>query len=297
MLDWNDLKYLLAVARHQGTAAASRALGVNQSTVQRRLVELERNLGQPLVQRHSTGYRLTSFGEQLLPLAQQVEQAVVALTQHVENFLRDVTGVVRVTCPEPLVYRISNSTLLDRFRSRYPALQVEFVTSDRYLDFAKGEVDIALRSGDTDDNALVGRKVGDSLWAVYASPKYIARRGQLDSVEDLERHDWVGFDDTMAQHRAASWLAQVAPKAHFVARNNSVLGLVYSAKAGIGLAALPTALGDAEPDLVRVLGPIPELARIWRVLTTPELRHTPRVAALFDFLVDEVEALRPIITG
>ena len=297
MLDWNDLKYLLAVARHQGTAAASRALGVNQSTVQRRLVELERNLGQPLVQRHSTGYRLTSFGEQLLPLAQQVEQAVVALTQHVENFLRDVTGVVRVTCPEPLVYRISNSTLLDRFRSRYPALQVEFVTSDRYLDFAKGEVDIALRSGDTNDNALVGRKVGDSLWAVYASPKYIARRGQPDSVEDLERHDWVGFDDTMAQHRAASWLAQVAPKAHFVARNNSVLGLVYSAKAGIGLAALPTALGDAEPDLVRVLGPIPELARIWRVLTTPELRHTPRVAALFDFLVDEVEALRPIITG
>ena len=297
MLDWNDLKYLLAVARHQGTAAASRALGVNQSTVQRRLVELERNLGQPLVQRHSTGYRLTSFGEQLLPLAQQVEQAVVALTQHVENFLRDVTGVVRVTCPEPLVYRISNSTLLDRFRSRYPALQVEFVTSDRYLDFAKGEVDIALRSGDTDDNTLVGRKVGDSLWAVYASPKYIARRGQPDSVEDLERHDWVGFDDTMAQHRAASWLAQVAPKAHFVARNNSVLGLVYSAKAGIGLAALPTALGDAEPDLVRVLGPIPELARIWRVLTTPELRHTPRVAALFDFLVDEVEALRPIITG
>ncbi|MBK6320778.1 MAG: LysR family transcriptional regulator [Burkholderiales bacterium] len=297
MLDWNDLKYLLAVARHQGTAAASRALGVNQSTVQRRLVELERNLGQPLVQRHSTGYRLTSFGEQLLPLAQQVAQAVVALTQHVENFLRDVTGVVRVTCPEPLVYRISNSTLLDRFRSRYPALQVEFVTSDRYLDFAKGEVDIALRSGDTNDNALVGRKVGDSLWAVYASPKYIARRGRPDSVEELERHDWVGFDDTMAQHRAASWLAQVAPKAHFVARNNSVLGLVYSAKAGIGLAALPTALGDAEPDLVRVLGPIPELARIWRVLTTPELRHTPRVAALFDFLVDEVEALRPIITG
>lgn len=257
MLDWNDLKYLLAVARHQGTAAASRALGVNQSTVQRRLVELERNLGQPLVQRHSTGYRLTSFGEQLLPLAQQVEQAVVALTQHVENFLRDVTGVVRVTCPEPLVYRISNSTLLDRFRSRYPALQVEFVTSDRYLDFAKGEVDIALRSGDTNDNALVGRKVGDSLWAVYASPKYIARRGRPDSVEELERHDWVGFDDTMAQHRAASWLAQVAPKAHFVARNNSVLGLVYSAKAGIGLAALPTALGDAEPDLVRVLAPSP----------------------------------------
>lgn len=297
MFDWNDLKYLLAVARHQGTAAASRALGVNQSTVQRRLVELERCMGQALVQRHPSGYRLTSFGEKLLPLAQQVERAVVALNQQVESFQRDVTGVVRMTCPEPLVYRISNSTLLERFRARYPGLQVEFVTSDKYLDFAKGEVDIALRSGDTQDNALVGRKVGDSLWAVYASTKYIARHGQPIGLEDLGRHDWVGFDDTMAEHRAATWLQQVAPKAHFVARNNSMLGLVYSAKAGVGLAALPTALGDAEPDLVRVLGPVPELARIWRVLTTVELRHTPRVAALFDFLVDEVDALRPIITG
>lgn len=297
MFDWNDLKYLLAVACHRSTAAASRALGVNQSTVQRRLVELERCMGQALVQRHTTGYRLTAFGERMLPLAQQVERAVATLSQQVETFQRDATGVVRVTCPEPLVYRIGNSTLLERFRARYPGLKVEFVSSDKYLDFATGEVDIALRSGDTEDNTLVGRKVGDSLWAVYASPKYIARRGQPDHVEDLEHHDWVGFDDTMARHRATIWLQQVAPAAHVVARNNSVLGAVYSAKAGVGLAALPTALGDAEPDLVRVLGPIPELARIWRVLTTPELRHTPRVAALFDFLVDEVEALRPIITG
>jgi DNA-binding transcriptional LysR family regulator len=80
MFDWNDLKYLLAVARHRGTAAAGRALGVNQSTVQRRLVELERCMGQALVQRHPSGYRLTALGEQLLPLAQQVELAATALT-------------------------------------------------------------------------------------------------------------------------------------------------------------------------------------------------------------------------
>ena len=73
--------------------------------------------------------------------------------------------------------------------------------------------------------------------------------------------------------------------------------MIYSVRAGVGLAPLPITLGDAEPDPVRVLGPIPELARIWRVLTTPALRRTPRVAALFDFLVDEVDALRPIITG
>ena len=297
MFDWNDLKYLLAVAHHHSSTAAGHVLGVNQSTVQRRLVELERSLGQALVERHPSGYRLTEFGQQLLPFAEQVERAAGLLAQQVETFKRDVTGVVRITCPEPLVYRISNSTLLERFHSLYPGLRVEFVTSDQYLDFAKGEIDIALRSGDTDDNALVGRKVGDSLWAVYASPKYIARRGLPEGLKDLEHHDWVGFDETMAQHRASTWLREIAPQARLVARNSSVLGLVYSAKAGLGLVALPSALGDAEPDLVRVLGPVPELTRIWRVLTTAELRHTPRVAALFDFLVNEVEALRPIITG
>jgi len=101
----------------------------------------------------------------------------------------------------------------------------------------------------------------------------------------------------MSDHRATTWLRTTVPAARVVARNSSVLGIVNSAKAGIGLAALPTALADAEPDLERVLGPIPELTRIWRVLTTRELRNQARVATFFDFVVAEIEALRPIITG
>ncbi len=89
----------------------------------------------------------------------------------------------------------------------------------------------------------------------------------------------------------------MAPKARFVARNDSILGVLRSALSGIGLAALPTALGDDEPELVRVLGPIRELTRPWRVLTTRELRRTPRVGAFFDFMVEEVESLRPVLTG
>ncbi|RZL97058.1 MAG: LysR family transcriptional regulator, partial [Variovorax sp.] len=99
------------------------------------------------------------------------------------------------------------------------------------------------------------------------------------------------------RHRIAGWLRKVAPDAVLVARSNSVLGLVYSAKAGVGVAPLPTALGDAEPDLVQVIPPVAELTRIWRLLTTAELRRTPRVAAFFDFLVDEIDTLRPILTG
>lgn len=297
MFDWNDLKYLLAVARHQSTTAASRALQVNQSTVQRRLVELEKCLGQALVQRQSTGYKITAFGERLLPLAQQVEQSVAALTQQVETFRREVTGVVKMTCPEPIVLRITQSNLLDRFSERYPQLRVEFVISDKYLDFAKGEVDIALRSGDNEDSTLVGRMVGESLWAVYASPRYIARRGQPNGEADLAQHDWIGLEESMTKHRVSMWLQSAGLQSRVVARNNSMLGLVNSARAGIGLAPLPTALGESEKDLVRVLGPIAAMTRLWRVLTTPELRHAPRVAALFDYLVDEADSLRPIITG
>lgn len=297
MLDWNDLKYFVAVARHGSTLAAARALKVNQSTVQRRVVELERRVGRPLVRRHPTGYRLTEFGEALLPHAQRVEQSVQVFEEQVEVSRRESVGVVRVTCPEPLAVRITNSPLLERFRARYPGIEVEFAMSDRYLDLSKGEADVALRSGDTDDGVLIGRKIGDSLWAVYASRKYIERHGKPGRIEDLERHALAGFDESMANHRAAKWLREVAPNGRIAARNNSVLGLLNSVRASIGVAPLPTALGDAEPDLVRVLGPIPELARIWRVLAHPDLRHTPRVAAFFDFMVEEVETLRPIITG
>lgn len=298
--DWDDLKHLLAVARHGSTLAAGRALGLDQSTVQRRLTQLEKRFGLPLVQRQPSGYRLTEFGQSLLPHAERVEEAIAQFRQQLATAAADVSGVIRVTCPEPIVLRITQSTLLERFNAHYPALQVHFVMSDKYVDLAAGEADVALRSGDTgdgNDGDLVGRKIADSIWAVYASPAYIERHGQPQRVEDLASHALVGFDETMARHRIAGWLRKVAPDAVLVARSNSVLGLVYSAKAGVGVAPLPTALGDAEPDLVRVIEPVPELTRIWRVLTTTELRHTPRVAAFFDFVVAEIDTLRPILTG
>jgi DNA-binding transcriptional LysR family regulator len=297
MFDWNDLRYFLAVARHGSTLAAGKALGSSQSTVQRRLVELERRIGRQLVQRHPTGYRLTEFGEEMRPYAERIEEAVNQFKQNLAGSKRNLVGVIRVTCPEPLVYLLRKSPLLDRFHARYPELRIEFVMSDRYVDLSKGEADVALRSGDTDDDKLVGRKIADSIWAIYASSGYIERHGKPERVEDLDRHAVVGLDESMSNHRAAKWLNQVAPNAKVVARNNSVLGLVYAVKSGIGLAPLPTAVGDADADLVRVLGPIPELARSWRLLTTPDLRKTPRVSAFFDFVIEERDTIRPILTG
>jgi DNA-binding transcriptional LysR family regulator len=296
-LDWNDLRYFLAVARHGSTVAAARALATNQSTVQRRLTALERRIGKPLATRSPAGYRLTELGRELVTHAEGVEQAVLAFEQRLESATRQVSGVLRVACPEPIVYRITQSPLLERFKAKHPDLRVEFVMSDKYIDLSKGEADVALRSGDTDDADLVGRKIADSFWAVYAAEGYVAQHGKPQRVEDLESHLLIGLDESMAKHRAALWLARVAPNARIVARNNSVLGLLYAVKSGVGVAPLPTALGDNEAGLLRVLGPIPELARIWRLLAHPDVRRTPRVSAFFDFMDGEIDSLKPILTG
>ena len=175
----------LAVARHGSTLAVSKALKMNQSTVQRRLTELERGIGRPLVRRLPTGYRLTEFGQEMLPHAERVEQAVLAFEQRVEEDSRHVAGVLRVTCPEPIVYRITQSGLLDSFHTRYPALRIEFVMNDKYVDLAKGEADVALRSGDTDDGDLIGRKIADSHWAIYACRRYLEQHGKPERIEVL----------------------------------------------------------------------------------------------------------------
>ena len=296
MFDWNDLRHFLAVARHHSTIAAGKSLGIAQSTVQRRINQLERRIGRQLMARHPTGYRLTEFGEALLPYAERVEAAIVDLELRLKDRERELSGVIRVTCPEPIVYRMTTSLLIDRFRSRHPALRIEFVTSDRYLDLSKGEADVAFRSGDTEDE-LVGRKIADSIWAIYASRAYVERHGRPAGPEDLSSHAWVGLDESLSQHRAAKWLRDAVPQARMATRNNSVLGMVSAVKSGIGIGALPTALGDAEPDLVRVLGPIAELARSWRLLVHPDLRRVPRIAAFFDFVAEEREALKSILTG
>src|SRR5207249_9044311 len=134
--------------------------------------------------------------------------AIKDLERHVGDAAHDAAGVIRVTCPEPIVYRMS--ALIERFHAKHPKLRVEFVTSDRYLDLAKGEADVAFRSGDTDDE-LVGRKIADSIWAIYASRAYVERHGQPTRIEELSSRPWVGFDERLSQHRAAKWLAEMVP--------------------------------------------------------------------------------------
>lgn len=297
MFDWDDLRHLIAVSRHRSTLAAAKALGVNQSTVHRRLLELQRRIGLGLVKRHPAGYRLSELGEALIDEVIAVETATEILSRKIDTLKLDLKGTIRLTCPEPTVPRIAASGLLDRFTSLYPGLTVEFVTSDRYLDLAKGEADVAFRSGEPVDDRLVGRKICNSVWAVYASARYVQQYGRPESLADLSKHLLIGFDGIMQKHRVAQWLPTVVPDARITSRNSSMLGVLSAVKAGVGVAPLPTTLGDAEDTLIQVIPPVPELTRAWYLLTPADLRKSPRIAAFVDCMLDDVPALRSALIG
>lgn len=297
MFDWNDLRYFLAVARAGSTLAAGRSLGVNQSTVHRRLHELERQLGCQLVRRHPTGYRLTELGEQIRGFAERVEGSVADFERRVAAAGKDLRGTIKVTCPEALGARLIGSRLIEEFHARYPALRVEFVMSDKILNLASGDADVALRAKAPTDNALVGRAIGDSPWAIYASRAYVKRHEPVKRREDIAGHSVVMFAGELRDHHAVRWFKAVAPNAHVAARGNSLPSLLLAAKSGAGLAALPMIVGENEDGLVRVLGPIPELATPFYMLVHRDMRRTPRVRAFLDFVVEHLPAIRPLLSG
>ncbi len=207
MFDWNDLRYFLAVARHGSTIAAAKALHLSQSTVHRRLAELEERIGQQIVIRHATGYRLTEFGKELLPLAKQVEEVVASLERYLVASNEAPTGSVRVTCSESIGYRLTQSPLLETFHNRHPGLRVELILSDHFLDLGKGEADIAIRAGFPNDESLVGRKIADVPWALFGSRSYIERHDRVEKAEDLNRHSRItmppnGFDLSRPMRRS-----------------------------------------------------------------------------------------------
>jgi DNA-binding transcriptional LysR family regulator/class 3 adenylate cyclase len=295
--DWNDITYFLAVARHGSTTAVAKALNLDQATIHRRLDDFEKQIGRPIVIRQAAGYDLTDFGRELLPLATQVEEAVNSLKRFVMASHDIATGSVRVTCSESIGYRLMQSSLLDTFHDRHPGLRIELIMSDHFLDIAKGEADVAIRAGIPEEEILLGRKIADVPWALYCSRSYLDRHGRVERTEDLDSHAIVEFDGDIRDHHAARWLRSMAPNAKIVARSNTVPGLMMTVRSGAGLAPLPMPLAGRDPDLLCMLGPLPGLYSPIYMLTHPDLRNTPRVRTFFDFILAEIDIVRPVLTG
>lgn len=297
MFNWNDLKYFIAIARSGSTIAAARTLRLSQSTVHRRIEELEKQLGEQLVTRYPTGYRLTELGEKLRSYAERVDQTVADFERQASAWGKDVRGTVKVTCPDEVGSRLLASGLIDKFNERYPDLRVEFVMSDKNLDLAKGQADIAIRAVPPTDDTLIGRKIADSSWAVYASKSYVKRNGGVKRLDEIDHHSVVLFDGKMRDHRSARWLQSIAPNARIAARANNMLAMQLAVKSGAGLATMPVIIGEKDNALVRVFGPVQEIATPFYLLMHGDMKRTPRVRVFFDFMIEELPRLRPLLSG
>ena len=288
MLDWNDLRYFLAVAREGSTLAAGRALRVSQTTVARRIAALERALGFPLFEKRQAGYALTPAGEALVEKAGRVEQTIAALEEAAAGNARDVSGTVRITSEEIYGQGLLSPLLRD-LHDLHPDIVIDLDNSQKVVDLGSGAADIALRSSSKDQPAgLVGRRLCVDDWTLYCSRDYAKRNGAPSSVEELRKHAIVGGGGGNLWRHYQAWLRDLNLEDQVAMHHASSTGLLSAVRSGFGVAVLPCVVADADPELIRCLPPKEAHGRVLWLLTHERVRHTPRVRAVTDFLYDRL---------
>jgi DNA-binding transcriptional LysR family regulator len=292
-LDWNDLKFLLAVHRKGSLASAAKSLGVTKATVSRRLAALEEAAGARLFDRKPRGLELTPAGQELAAAAEEMGRALGSVEERVASASdAKPAGTVRLTAPPWIAARYIIPFLPELGRA-YPGLNVQLVGSDHILNIAQGEADLALRNVRPTQASLACRKIGELGGCVYASSLYLERRGTPRGRGDLATHDLLAYAD-LGGMPGFEWLRDVCPKPAFQA--NGPEGLTSAAAAGLGLAAIPCLLGDAQPTLVRVESLGFATCELFLVMQE-HLRKTPRVRVVSDYVADLIARHRAEIEG
>lgn len=295
--DWNDWRHFLAILRNGNMAAAARSLGVNHSTVFRRLNAMEKRLGVRLFERLPGGYVPTTAGESLRGAAERVEQEVLqAETRLLGQDLRP-GGNLRLTTTDDLAITVLMPHLA-AFQQAYPEIDLELVSGNLLFDMTRREADIAIRPTARPPEHLVGRDCGAIGWAVYASPDYLRHHGRPEAPEALAGHRIVGADESLANIEPARWMARHCPMPDWVFRSGSLPIQLAAVQAGVGIAILPCFQADIDPRLQRLFGPIPEASRtrIW-LLTHPGLRQVARVKVFMDFIAEALRGEQQRLAG
>lgn len=296
-MDWDDLRFVLAVARAGSALRAAHALGVNQTTVMRRMANLEGAVGADLIERKQSGYHLTPLGQRIAATAARVEDEVQALQSALSAERRALSGSVRITTSETFA-NIVIAPFLAAFRKQQPGILIELITDDRRLDLARGEADMALRANSRPQGAgIVARRLPGAAWGVYCSRSYADEHGMPAAIETLDGHAVIGMEGSMANLPGPRFLARVAPNSRISTRSNSLTNLVSALKAGLGIATLPCLLGDAEPALVRCMPPIAELeGELW-LIVREDIKAAPHIRAFADCLAAYIQGLRAQLAG
>ncbi|WP_158816546.1 LysR family transcriptional regulator [Methylocapsa sp. S129] len=291
-LSWDEFRLVKAIADTRSLVGAAEALGLNHSTIFRRLGSVEKALGARLFERSRSGYQPTAAGEEMVALATGMSDQVVEFERRVAG--RDVkpSGELRITTVDSMaVYLLP--PILTRFRQLNPGVHLDVILASHALNLSRRDADVAIRATNEPQETLVGRRIGAIRWAIYSSPKLALEYG----AKTVEEAPWVAFGDNLGSPIGRRWTERNISQRRQVFRVNSVLSMAETIAAGAGAGVLPCFIGNSRADLTRIGAPIEELdVGLW-ILTHPDLRHSARVRAFTEHVGGELVKLRKALEG
>ncbi|MFN4326309.1 MAG: LysR family transcriptional regulator [Azonexus sp.] len=283
-LQWDDIRYFLELARNGSLSGAARHLGVEHSTVARRVEALEQSLGIRLFDRLPKAWSLTAEGETLIAQAGRLDDEVQAFSRTALG-VSSLQGTVRISAP-PVLAGHFLAPRLAAMRARWHNIDLEVIGESRQANLARGEADLAIRMSRPTAPGLVARCIGQVGYGLYAACGYTRR--------PADRWEFLGYDDPLVQVPQQRWLSQIAGNRRFVFRSNDLTALLNATRQGLGVAILPHFLAAGDDSLSLVSDPVcPTVRQIWLAMH-PDVRRSPRIRLLADLLTEligEAQAL------
>lgn len=275
-LSWDDLRIVGAIGEKGSLVAAAQALGVNHSTLTRRLGIVEKALGTPLFDRHRSGYVPTVAGTDILALASRVELDISSVTRRVSGRSQGLKGDLRITTSDALLLDFLTPIIGD-YQRQNPGIRVEVIVSNKPLNLARGESDIALRATIAPPENLVGRKLATVAWAIYGRRNDFV--GSTPTRDALFRTRWAGYGKGVSRLMAYAFVNEHVCAENIAYRSDSVTAVASAVAAGIGIGILPCMHADLLPSLVRVSPVVTEVYDELWILTHPDIRKSERVTS------------------
>lgn len=295
-MNWDDLRLFLAAARAPRLAAAAKSVGLDATTVGRRLDRLARDLGTTLFEAGPAGRVLTPRGAQLLLHAEAIERAALDARAEVGGERGQLSGTIRVSVAEGFGTWAVARHLVD-FHRLHPNIVVELIASTGFLNPSKREADVAVMLARPTSGPLVSRRLTDYRLGLYAARAYLDRAPPLRSTADLRDHVLIGYVPDTLYSPALDYLAEVRPGTDPDIRSSSINAQAALAVAGAGLCVLPRFIGAREPALVPVLADAVAITRSFWLVVHKDVRTVARIAAFVDWLAATVRAEREVLLG
>ena len=292
---WDDFRLIKAIAEARSLPAAAELIGLNHSTVFRRLGQIEENLGTRLFERHRSGYVPTPAGEEMAALADRLETDIAGFTRRLAGREILPAGELRVTTNDSLLVELL-TPLFAAFMKQCPDIKLDVLLGNQALNLSKRDADVAIRATDKPPENLVGRRVARIGWALYGRGADFPEGPPRDQ-SGLTTQRWISLGDQFSNFKVVQYRQKHVPADQTVYKLNTVLGLAEAVEAGIGIGFLPCFIADKRPGLVRLAPPQTGYAADLWLLTHPDLRHSPRVRLFLDFMAAELARLRPLMEG